>query len=406
MNIEHVSMTDTPEQIREANAHFGMESEVIPEPTEEATQQGSEEAESGEVEPPAVQAEPAAGETTEEETTPAGEGETAEPQAGPTKTQEQNKGKKGTPPGVQKRFDELTAEREAAKENARRAEEEAKRDREALAAAQAELARLKKVGEPEPKPKVEEAAPTEPVVEKKPKPKRADFFEAEDPDEAYLDAVATWHAENQTAEVRAELARVQSQLETERNQRAEAAEAEKWNARKAQVIQDLPDFEETMIGENAPAAKVEINDVIREVMLDGSSQPEHIAYWLAKNPEQAKQIAAETVVYVDPNDPAKPDPRSQRKADMAAARWLARIEADMGLRGTVAPPAVQPPPVATPQPPAPASTQPLRPKQAPLPAPVKPLGSGGSGSGTSTGRKLADIKDPTEFRKAYEAGVR
>jgi hypothetical protein len=75
-----------------------------------------------------------------------------------------------------------------------------------------------------------------------------------------------------------------------------------------------------------------------------------------------------------------------------------------GKRPTAQPPALRQP-NAQPQPPAaaPATPQPSRPRVPPLPAPVTPVGAG---SGPAGARKLSDIKDPVEYRKAREAGIK
>ena len=82
---------------------------------------------------------------------------------------------------------------------------------------------------------------------------------------------------------------------------AEAAKAEIWQARVAVAIEAMPDFAEV-------AYKAPITDAVASIVADSEKGPE-IAYFLGKNPDEAKRISS--------------------LSPLAAAREIGRLEAEM-----------------------------------------------------------------------------
>jgi len=178
----------------------------------------------------------------------------SEPQPEETKETKATEEKKQNPK-LEKRFSELTKQREEARK-------EAQREREAREALENRLKELEVKVNPQP---VEQ-------VNAKPSPSQFnDAFE-------YAEALAEWSAEQAILN--------REKAETERKVQEERSKVIKsWNERLETVKADLPDYDEMI----ASASDITVSDEIRDAMLESEQGP-RILYHLAENPELAEKL--------------------------------------------------------------------------------------------------------------------
>ena len=158
-------------------------------------------------------------------------------------------------PKLERRFSEITKQREEARK-------EAQQEREARQALEARLAALENRGQPQ------QAKP----VDEKPQPSQfSDAFE-------YAEALAEYTADKRIAEMK--------------QQEAQAKQAEEqqkviqtWAKKVESVKATLPDFDEIVA-----SSQVVVNDDIRDAILESDVGPQ-ILYHLADNDEIAQKIA-------------------------------------------------------------------------------------------------------------------
>ena len=175
------------------------------------------------------------------------ESETTEKETKATEEKKQN-------PKLEKRFSELTKQREEARK-------EASREREAREALEKRISELE--GKAEPKP-----------VEENVKPSPSQFNDAFE----YAEALAEWSAEQAILN--------RDKQEAERKAQEEQQKlVQSWNDRLATVKADLPDYDEMI----ASAADISVSDAIRDAMLESEQGP-RILYHLAENPELAEKL--------------------------------------------------------------------------------------------------------------------
>ena len=157
-------------------------------------------------------------------------------------------------PKLERRFSEITKQREEARK-------EAQQEREARQALEARLAALENRGQPKANP-----------VDEKPQPSQfSDAFE-------YAEALAEYTADQRIANMKREEAEAKQAEERQKviNQWSSKVEAAKAN---------LPDFDDIVA-----SSDVVVNDDIRDAILESDVGPQ-ILYHLAENDEIAKKIA-------------------------------------------------------------------------------------------------------------------
>ena len=157
-------------------------------------------------------------------------------------------------PKLERRFSEITKQREEARK-------EAQQEREARQALEARLAALENRGQPKANP-----------VDEKPQPSQfSDAFE-------YAEALAEYTADQRIANMKREEAEAKQAEERQKviNQWSSKVEAAKAN---------LPDFDDIVA-----SSDVVVNDDIRDAILESDVGPQ-ILYHLAENDEVAKKIA-------------------------------------------------------------------------------------------------------------------
>ena len=188
----------------------------------------------------------------EEPSEPTEEVEQSEPEAeAEAKPQEERKQN----PKLERRFSEITKQREEARQ-------EAQRERQAREALEARLAALE-----------QQKQPAQAVtVDQEPQPSQFnDAFE-------YAKALAEYTADKRIAEMKQEEAKAR-----------EAAERQKiidqWTQKVQKAKADLPDFDDIVA-----SSEVVVNDDIRDAILESDVGPQ-ILYHLAENDEVAKKIA-------------------------------------------------------------------------------------------------------------------
>ena len=163
-------------------------------------------------------------------------------------------------PKLEKRFSELTKQREQAREDAAR--ERQKRE---------ELETRLKALESQAAPKQEQSR------DEKPRPDQfVDAFE-------YAEALADWSAEN--AVMRARQEDVERKIQEERNKVIES-----WNTRVESTKSDLPDFDDMVA-----SSDVVVSDQVRDAILESEVGP-RILYHLAENPEIAEKISKASLI--------------------------------------------------------------------------------------------------------------
>ena len=158
-------------------------------------------------------------------------------------------------PKLERRFSEITKQREEARK-------EAQQEREARQALEARLAALEKQGQPQ------KANP----VDEKPQPSQfSDAFE-------YAEALAEYTADQRIANMKREEAEAK---EAEQRQKV----ITQWTAKVEAAKATLPDFDDIVA-----SSDVVVNDDIRDAILESDVGPQ-ILYHLAENDEVAKKIA-------------------------------------------------------------------------------------------------------------------
>jgi hypothetical protein len=363
------SSTDSPEQVSAALEAAGMPIESVetvtnePEPPAPATP-----------EPKAPNAE----EKPADDTGAPAPGVKTEPEASAPK----DSGKKGDESGVQKRIDELTAEKYELRGRLAQLEKLVK-EKEAAA-------------QPKPEEKVEEPKVEKPKpVEAKPKPKQSDFAESEDPLGDYLDALSDFKAEQNKAVLKAEIDQLKQQLaDKDANNAVEVekqARAQDWNGRLEEAAKRYPDWETVAKAASDPE-QCPVSAASVDAVVEHEKGPD-IMYYLATHPDEAKALFEATNY-----DPKKVTPAQILSYNRRAGAEIASIAMK-----------IQPP--AAPNPGAPATdpkgTPPAQPKakaevrvsSAPDPiTPVKPVAK--SAAATPYEKPEMSFKEYEEWRNA------
>lgn len=160
-------------------------------------------------------------------------------------------------PKLERRFSEITKQREAARE-------EARKEREAREALEARLKELESKVNPAPTPQVD--------VDAEPQPTQfEDAFE-------YAKALAEWSAEKALRERDAEEAK-------RKQQEAEAAKHKAWAEKVAKAKTELPDFEDMVA-----SSDVAVSNEVRDAILESDVGPQ-VLYHLAENPDFAQKLS-------------------------------------------------------------------------------------------------------------------
>jgi len=165
-------------------------------------------------------------------------------------------GTKKANPKIERRFSELTKQREAAKA-------EAQREREAREALEARLQAIEAQRQP---------AQAEPEMLQEPKPEQfRDMYE-------YARALAEYTAERKIQEI--QYREIQARIEAQRQQVINT-----WAERVNQAKQELPDFDDMI-----ESADVAVSDDVRDAIIESDVGP-RILYYLAENSEFAHKLA-------------------------------------------------------------------------------------------------------------------
>ena len=189
----------------------------------------------------------------EESSEPEAVVEQSEPEEAEAEAKQEGERKQN--PKLERRFSEITKQREEARK-------EAQQEREARQALEARLAALEKQGQPQ------KANP----VDEKPQPSQfSDAFE-------YAEALAEYTADQRIANMKREEAEAK---QAEERQKVISQWTSKVQAAKA----SLPDFDDIVA-----SSDVVVNDDIRDAILESDVGPQ-ILYHLAENDEVARKIA-------------------------------------------------------------------------------------------------------------------
>ena len=157
-------------------------------------------------------------------------------------------------PKLERRFSEITKQREEARK-------EAQREREAREALEARLAVLER-----------QPAPQAPKVDEEPQPSQFnDAFE-------YAKALAEYTADKRIAEMKQDEAKAKAEAERQKV-------IDQWASKVQKAKADLPDFDDIVA-----SSDVVVNDDIRDAILESDVGPQ-ILYHLAENDDVAKKIA-------------------------------------------------------------------------------------------------------------------
>jgi hypothetical protein len=191
------------------------------------------------------------------ETEPVAEVEQSEPEV--VENEEKVTEEPKSNPKVKMRFDEVTKQRDFARQEAEQARIKAQELEQELKAIKSQ------------------AAPKEQSRDEKPRPDQfVDAFE-------YAEALADWSAEN--AVMRARQEDVERKMQEERNKVIES-----WNTRVETTKSDLPDFDEMVA-----SSDVVVSDQVRDAILESDVGP-RILYHLAENPEVADKISKASLI--------------------------------------------------------------------------------------------------------------
>ena len=184
------------------------------------------------------------------QTEPTEEVERSEPEIEEKEQEEKPKAN----PKLERRFSEITKQREEARK-------EAQREREAREALEARLAALER-----------QPAPQAPKVDEEPQPSQFnDAFE-------YAKALAEYTADKRIAEMKQDEAKARQAQERQKV-------IETWASKVQQAKATLPDFDDIVA-----SSDVVVNDDIRDAILESDVGPQ-ILYHLAENEDVAKKIA-------------------------------------------------------------------------------------------------------------------
>jgi hypothetical protein len=193
--------------------------------------------------------------------------------------------------------DQPPAEKKLSK-NAKRLKAARARE-EALRAENEELKKKLATGTPATevgKPASEAAAPATTPAEKEDidtplkKPTRAEFFDAEDPDEAYLDALADYRDNEKTRKGKIEQRDRQAE-QTRSQQETVSREVQKeWEQQKTKARDRHEDFDQ-VFDDPTPLLSEAMN-----VALQSASDKAELAYWLGTHRDEAKRIMALTAI--------------------------------------------------------------------------------------------------------------
>jgi len=183
----------------------------------------------------------------------------ASEQSEPKSEDEAKTGKQN--PKLEKRFSEITKQREAARE-------EAKREREARESLEAKVAELERRSQPQ--QRVE-------TLDEEPKPEQFnDAFE-------YARALAEYSAE--------QALKNRDRVELEKKYQAEHDKLiEVWNDRLETTKKELPDYQDMI-----ESSDVMVSDQVRDALLESDAGP-RILYHLAENPDYAEKLSKMTVI--------------------------------------------------------------------------------------------------------------
>jgi hypothetical protein len=183
----------------------------------------------------------------------------ASEQSEPKSEDEARTGKQN--PKLEKRFSEITKQREAARE-------EAKREREARESLEAKVAELERRSQPQ--QRVE-------TLDEEPKPEQFnDAFE-------YARALAEYSAE--------QALKNRDRVELEKKYQAEHDKLiEVWNDRLEATKKELPDYQDMI-----ESSDVMVSDQVRDALLESDAGP-RILYHLAENPDYAEKLSKMTVI--------------------------------------------------------------------------------------------------------------
>ena len=163
-------------------------------------------------------------------------------------------------PKVKMRFDEVTKQRDLAKQEAEQARQRTQELEQELKAIKSQAA-----------PKQEQSK------DEKPRPDQfVDAFE-------YAEALADWSAEN--AVMRARQEDVEKKIQVER-----AKVIETWNKRLEDTKSELPDFDDMVA-----SSDVVVSDQVRDAILESDVGP-RILYHLAENQELAEKISKSSLI--------------------------------------------------------------------------------------------------------------
>lgn len=191
----------------------------------------------------------------EEQSGTAGKGDEA--------TEEGEQRERKANPKIERRFSEITKQREAAKA-------EAAKEREARLALEAKLKEL----ETRAAPKAAKAEPDDLGPEPKPEAFN-DMFE-------YAKALAEYTADKKLME--------REKAETERKAQEARAEFEQtWVKRVESARKEMPDFDEMI-----QSSEVSVSDPVRDAIMESDVGPK-ILYHLAENPEFAAELGKKTI---------------------------------------------------------------------------------------------------------------
>lgn len=162
-------------------------------------------------------------------------------------------------PKLERRFSELTKQREQARL-------EAQREREAREAAESRLRELETRAAPYSEPQ---------QVIQEPRPEQfSDMYQ-------YAKALAEYTAEHKIQQL--QLAQVQAQIEAERQKVIQT-----WAERVNQAKQELPDFDDMVA-----SSDVAVSDDVRDAIIESDVGPQ-LLYYLAENADYAKKLAGMT----------------------------------------------------------------------------------------------------------------
>ena len=184
------------------------------------------------------------------QTEPTEEVERSEPEIEEKEQEEKPKAN----PKLERRFSEITKQREEARK-------EAQQERQAREALEARLAALER-----------QPAPQAPAVDQEPQPSQFnDAFE-------YAKALAEYTADKRIAEMKQDEAKAKAEAERQKV-------IDQWASKVQKAKADLPDFDDIVA-----SSDVVVNDDIRDAILESDVGPQ-ILYHLAENDDVAKRIA-------------------------------------------------------------------------------------------------------------------